>query len=498
MAINFTQPAASIQSGPTSADIARQLAMAQQLQDQGLSGKPVYGGWQGAIGPIVQAIGGAYLGQQASDAQAAEQKSYASTLAQAANAGATAKPWVSPDTFQGNNGQTIDAGTIAPGTTGTAQMAAILGANPQTAGLGANMAMAEAGRTQDFAEKLALADKEAKLKASQPVKMGEGDVLLDPITHKPIYSAPNKPVGQDKWQILTDPTQKDADGNPVQYRYNPVTSQATTLDNKPFAPGGAAKMGGGETGNPLGEETLDRMARQYLTGDKTVLSGLGMGNTGAANRAALQDRITKVGVEMRLPPEAISAKISEYQGLTAANRTLGNRMANIEMAATEFQQMAPLGLTASANVDRTRFPSLNSVLLAVEKGTGDENATRLAVATNSLVNIYARAINPNGTPTDSDKSHARAILDQAYAKGQYAAGVDQMQQEIAAARKAPGAVRAELRDAITGKPNAAMGNGPMPATGSPVRVMTPDDYANVPPGSQYIDPQGNLRTKGQK
>ncbi len=50
------------------------------------------------------------------------------------------------------------------------------------------------------------------------------------------------------WQMMNDPTNKDAAGNPIQYRYNVRTGEATTLDRQPYTPGGAAKFGAGGTG----------------------------------------------------------------------------------------------------------------------------------------------------------------------------------------------------------------------------------------------------------
>jgi len=89
--------------------------------------------------------------------------------------------------------------------------------------------------------------------------------------------------------------------------------------------------------------------------------------------------------------------------------------------------------------------------LAVEQGTGDENVVRFGIAVNSLINIYARAINPVGQVTVSDKDHARELLSTAWSKGQFRNGIDQLQLEMNAAYKAPGAVRKELRNAVTGK-----------------------------------------------
>lgn len=161
----------------------------------------------------------------------------------------------------------------------------------------------------------------------------------------------------------------------------------------------------------------------------------------------------------------VIANKAELTGITAGQRTLGTRTAQIEMAVTEAQNMAPLALQASNKVDRTSYPTLNSLLLAAEKGTGDENVVRLGVATNSLINIYARAINPTGVATVSDKDHARELLAAAWSKGQYAAGVDQLMKELAAARKSPAQVRGAMREALTGKnpTEEPKGNAPQAA-----------------------------------
>jgi len=176
-------------------------------------------------------------------------------------------------------------------------------------------------------------------------------------------------------------------------------------------------------------------------------AGLARGKSGSefvrevAKRAALG----------QTPPEDLMANQAEFMGSKAGQRTLGTRMANIQMAATEAAKMMPIALSASNNVDRTQYPTLNHVLLAVEKGTGDENVTRLGVATNSLINAYARAISPSGVPTVHDKEHAREILANAFTKGQYAAALGVMQQEIDAALASPKQVKSEMRTMMTGK-----------------------------------------------
>lgn len=201
----------------------------------------------------------------------------------------------------------------------------------------------------------------------------------------------------------------------------------------------------------LDPDSIGFMADQVLAGDKSPFQNLGRGMQGAENIAALRGEVMRRAKARGLGGSDLAALNAEFSGLQAGERTLGTRTANVEMAASEVQQLAPLALAASNSVDRTKFPSINAVELAVKKGAGDENTVRFMQANNALINTYARAISPTGTPTVNDKEHAREILETGYSKGQYSAAVDQMQKEIAAARKSPASVRGEFRSAISGR-----------------------------------------------
>lgn len=205
-------------------------------------------------------------------------------------------------------------------------------------------------------------------------------------------------------------------------------------------------------GGLLEDDEVKLMAQQYLAGDKSIFANLGRGAQGAENIKKVRGEIAREAAERGWKGEDIAAKMAEFAGLTAGERTLGNRTAQVGMAVAEAKQMAPLALAASDKVNRSSYPTLNTILLAGERGTGSEDAVRLGIATNSLINIYARAISPTGVPTVSDKDHARELLSSAWSKGQYNAGVDQLLKEMNAASQAPGAVREEFRDAVkTGK-----------------------------------------------
>jgi hypothetical protein len=208
----------------------------------------------------------------------------------------------------------------------------------------------------------------------------------------------------------------------------------------------------GDTNSPEREKSVEYWAGVMKAGG-TLPPGLARNKEGAALVKDIMRKVATAG----MTPEQMLASQAEFQGEKSAQRTLGTRIANIEMAATEAGNLMPIAIAASEKVDRTKYPTLNAVILAVERGTGDPNVVQLGVATNSLVNAYSRAISPSGTPTVSDKDHAREILANAYSKGQYAAAVNMMKQEIDAARKSPGQVKGAMRDQFTGKPQSSDG-----------------------------------------
>jgi hypothetical protein len=215
-----------------------------------------------------------------------------------------------------------------------------------------------------------------------------------------------------------------------------------TVEIRPYSIG---PRSGAKPVMAIDDETMTAMARQYLAGDRTVFHNLGRGAQAADNIIRLRTRIAEIAKTVGISPEDIAVITAEYEGLKAGNRSLGTRTAAIETAVSGAMRLAPLAVRASDAVDRTQFPSLNAVLLAFEKGVGDENVVRLGIAVNSLINVYARAINPTGVPTVSDKNHARELLASSWSQGQFRAGIDQLMLELESERQAPKDAREQLR-----------------------------------------------------
>jgi len=217
-----------------------------------------------------------------------------------------------------------------------------------------------------------------------------------------------------------------------------------------------AKMVGSE----IDDETADNVARQWLSGDEHALMYWGRGNTGAANVMKIRQRAFQVGKdEFHMSPADISAKTAEFQGMKAGQVTIAKRAAQADLAAREALKIIPTVRSASASVPRSQFPALNTILEAGMKHTGDTKVVQLGVALNSLVNIYARAINPTGVSTEGDKAHARELLDKAWADGQINAAVDQMEIEMNAALTSAGDAKKALTKSYVGSESDNSGSG---------------------------------------
>jgi len=130
----------------------------------------------------------------------------------------------------------------------------------------------------------------------------------------------------------------------------------------------------------------------------------------------------------------------------ASSRALATQSAKILTAANEADSMIKIVRNTAAKVDRTQYPTINAIQNAVDKGTGGKEIVKLNTALNALVNSYARAINPTGVSTVSDKNHTREIINSNYATGQLDAILDVMQEEMRVAKASPGEASAQLKE----------------------------------------------------
>ena len=195
-------------------------------------------------------------------------------------------------------------------------------------------------------------------------------------------------------------------------------------------------------------ETQQRLtsATKGLTEEEQTAINIGV-QEGRVDPNKINGRTAKViaGMLMSNPNINLLELGVSAAGAAAAEKSLASQTAKMSTAANEAGKMVNVVRDLSGKVNRTEYPTINSIVNAVDKGTGGKEIVQLNTSINALVNSYARAISPTGQPTVSDKNHAREIISSAYSKGQIGAILDVMQQEMDIARHAAGTASSDLR-----------------------------------------------------
>jgi hypothetical protein len=122
-----------------------------------------------------------------------------------------------------------------------------------------------------------------------------------------------------------------------------------------------------------------------------------------------------------------------------------------------------IGREASDAVPRTNWVPVNKAIQAYQSGTSDPDLKKFGASNLTIINTYARAINPNGVGTVADKEHAHEMLSTADGPEAYKAVLDQLDKEIEMAHNAPVKARAGFRSeraARTGGAKADAGAKP--------------------------------------
>ena len=246
----------------------------------------------------------------------------------------------------------------------------------------------------------------------------------------PLAAQEKQKADQDFWQNVKNPAavarQEDSQAFTAEQNEKKINARIEAAKKEPPNP-----------------ETVKLIAERFVEGDKNAMVGLS--RNGPLHQAVLNE-IAVVSAKRGLNARELVQRGLEYSGANAEQTTLGHRAAQVNMAAIEAREMIPIVIDLSGKVDRSKYPSLNTVINAYETQTGDPSVLALGQSIDSLINAYARAISPVGVPTQGDKAHARTRLDTAYNSGQIAAVAQVMDREIEAALKSPTKAREAARE----------------------------------------------------
>lgn len=316
--------------------------------------------------------------------------------------------------------------------------------------------------------------------------MGQKD-YLDYMKKKRDEERADRRLDEAGWQVLTDPGTKDAQGNPVQYRYNPRTTQATTLTGEPYTPTGASKIGTSDQGKVMSDDATQFVVDRVVAGDPDATK----------NMSRSQANMTKVENELGRRYRAGQLDAGQLSAATAVVRadrsSLGN-LTKMTDAAVSFEATASrnfdLALKQAPKAIPTNWgPWLNKWVMNGERALGDPDVPAYVAAiltgANEYAKIMAGSTGAQGSTVDS-RREAAEMFSPYLAKGQIEAVVRIAKQDMANRKAALGAQLETIRGRIAGQ---SATNPPPPAAGEASTGPTPGGGALPQANRGYPKPK---------
>lgn len=225
--------------------------------------------------------------------------------------------------------------------------------------------------------------------------------------------------------------------NRIEASIKPISVGATTTlidprTGKPVYQGPAAAAMAGAGGR---SETIESDAEVYRQTGK-LPPNIGRGVQGNAESHAIRELAREQEISEGGDPADWPSRWQHFGTQAAGLRSLETRAAGLTLAENESKRLIPRVRDISDKISRTEYPSINKLILAAKKGTGDPNVIKLGIAVESLIPVYARVLKPTGTVGAADMERAHDILDKAWSGGQINAALDQMEVELDSAKSA--------------------------------------------------------------
>lgn len=281
-----------------------------------------------------------------------------------------------------------------------------------------------------------------------------------------------------KWQVL-----HDSKAN-VDYRYNPDTAQATTLDGKPYAPQGASKMGSG--GDVFTPEMGDL--------------GAALAEKGVSLPAGMRSKSQQMSLYKGLldrnkdkSPDEIATLIKtgqiEFGAQKKETQTAAGVAGKVEVAANELNKFVPLVRKASADLKRGNFTDLNSLVQTADTHISDPKLKTLKGYIVGTLNAYDMLAARGGTDAKKRAENRKQLLS-AEGDGAINAALDVILKESEIAHQS--SVEA------TRVPELDNGTKNPPAAAKIAAPTSKAEYDSLPKGAHYSKPgdaPGTFRVK---
>ena len=230
-----------------------------------------------------------------------------------------------------------------------------------------------------------------------------------------------------------------------------------------------------ETVPTLSDDAAGMLADMAIRmGPRSVSGFLGYGDQGRANKQKVLEVMASKTEGMQ--PEERTKLLTNFQSEMAYARTGGSYAARVDTATQELVVLVPQALETSRKVPRGAFTALNSLVNEFRSGVSDPEFYDWQLANVSMINAYARAMNPTGVPRVTEKFELKAqnILSLATDDKSYEKQARRLMLEAQASQLASHAVMTRSAEPLT--------------SGSVERMFTPNSVA-VGPNTKN-DPEG--------
>lgn len=229
-------------------------------------------------------------------------------------------------------------------------------------------------------------------------------------------------------------------------------------------------------------EQADFFADQALAGDKSVFATVGRNQ---AARTQIAQALANKAKAKGLGGVDMATINAAFLGDQAAQRVIGTRTGAISVSGQEARGVANLVNDAYAKLPRDQFRPFNQLRSMYETQTSSPEQAQAYMADFSLQTAYARALNPQGIPRETDIAKAGELLNGAQSQEAHKAVVDQILKELTVIQDSTGAARVQAINRI----RTERGLDPVPGAGvlAPATGGPPPPSGGPPPPPKQND-----------
>ena len=235
---------------------------------------------------------------------------------------------------------------------------------------------------------------------------------------------------------------------------------------------------------PLEDAEANLYADQILSGDNRPWSLL------RYNKQALQQLrhvVWRRAMERGMTGEDLAAADAAYASSMREAGAIGTRVGAIEVSGKEVKRIASQVDAAYSALDRSEFRPYNALKQMVERGTNSVEQGRAQAADFALATAYARALNPQGVPRESDIEQAEKMMNGADSYERHMGVVNQMLAEVEQIELATVDARRQLVERIRKSRGFGVGGAAGPPPADAAGTPPVPNARKAPDGHWYVD-----------